>query len=399
MRRFEFGTSCPSRTGPSSLRHRPSNAPEHNRGVPGPRANNLNLLRLGAATAVVASHAFQLAGQGAGDPLLAATGKVSIGDAAVWVFFCISGFLVAQSWQADPQPARYAVRRLLRIGPALLVAVGFAMFVVGPLFSDGGPRAYFGDASTWRYASTSLLYWQQYTLPGLFAGNHWGADVNSSLWTLRYELLFYVALPLILLRSRRSAKVSTLAVFACAASVVAIIPDGHELPLPGQLGLRTLAELACFFSAGMLLHLFRERVPMHRLLLCASGAAIVVGMASDAFFFAVPTGLAYAAVYVGTATTAVRLPVIRSMDLSYGVYIYGFIVEQSVVHVLGGAAPPLAVFVISLPVTLLVAAASWRFVEAPALGLKRRLLPRERPRLGASGRPVVVPVAVQSGQP
>lgn len=63
------------------------------------RDNNLNLIRMAAALAVLVSHAWPIAlGPGVAEPLSRALG-VALGTLAVQVFFAISGFLVARSFE------------------------------------------------------------------------------------------------------------------------------------------------------------------------------------------------------------------------------------------------------------------------------------------------------------
>jgi peptidoglycan/LPS O-acetylase OafA/YrhL len=59
-------------------------------------------------------------------------------------------------------------------------------------------------------------------------------------------------------------------------------------------------------------------------------------------------------------------PVVRAArfgDLSYGLYIYGWPVEQCVVYFSGAAAPWWAVFLISTAITVPVAFLSWHLIE------------------------------------
>jgi peptidoglycan/LPS O-acetylase OafA/YrhL len=64
----------------------------------------------------------------------------------------------------------------------------------------------------------------------------------------------------------------------------------------------------------------------------------------------------------------------RPGDVSYGVYLLAFPVQQTIVLLAGrGGIGPLALVVISLPVTYLLALLSWRVIERPALSLKRLL--------------------------
>src|SRR5206468_11131380 len=62
----------------------------------------------------------------------------------------------------------------------------------------------------------------------------------------------------------------------------------------------------------------------------------------------------------------------RPGDASYGMYLYGFIVQQAF---LSGdpSIPPLVLFALAAPITYALGLVSWHLVESPALRLKRRL--------------------------
>src|SRR5207244_2984430 len=64
-------------------------------------------------------------------------------------------------------------------------------------------------------------------------------------------------------------------------------------------------------------------------------------------------------------------------DVSYGVYVYSFPIQQSLVAALG-AISPLLLFSAAAPIVWLIALVSWRLVEAPALARKPRA-PRSEP--------------------
>ncbi len=69
---------------------------------------------------------------------------------------------------------------------------------------------------------------------------------------------------------------------------------------------------------------------------------------------------------------SVRLPdLARRGDLSYGIYIFAYPVEQTVSYLFGSAVTWQWVTFLSLPVVFVLAPLSWHFVEAPALSLKR----------------------------
>jgi peptidoglycan/LPS O-acetylase OafA/YrhL len=58
--------------------------------------------------------------------------------------------------------------------------------------------------------------------------------------------------------------------------------------------------------------------------------------------------------------------------MSYGLYLWGYPVQQLIVS-LAAVKRPIVLFVIALPLTAVCAAASWKFVESPALRWKARL--------------------------
>lgn len=101
--------------------------------------NNFDFVRLLAAYAVLVSHQNVLMGH----PDLMIDDRISLGALGVAIFFTISGYLVTQSWLSDPHPVRSAVKRILRIWPALFVVTVIAALVVGPLVSSFTAKEYF----------------------------------------------------------------------------------------------------------------------------------------------------------------------------------------------------------------------------------------------------------------
>ena len=99
------------------------------------RHNNFDLLRLVAALSVIFSHAFLLAENSQDhDPLMMLTGGQAIlGLAGVFVFFTISGYLIAQSFAMTRSPLVFLAKRALRIFPGLLLCLAVCVFVIGPL--------------------------------------------------------------------------------------------------------------------------------------------------------------------------------------------------------------------------------------------------------------------------
>ena len=151
------------------------------------RDNNLNLLRVLAAAAVLVSHAYPITrGPEAEEPLHNLTG-FTLGTVAVYVFFVVSGFLIAKSFEGSKGVLDWSAARVLRLFPGLFVALALTVLVLGPIVTTLPLAAYFADPATLAYLPQNLaLIAQRFDLPGVFVGNPYPSAVNGSLWTLFY---------------------------------------------------------------------------------------------------------------------------------------------------------------------------------------------------------------------
>lgn len=296
---------------------------------------NFDLMRLVAALLVVVSHTFPLAGQAP----LRIMGVEDLGALGVAVFFVISGYLVSASYERDPKS--YLFKRILRIEPGLIASL---VVTVGLLaFVTTAPAAEYWPAAAMYVVRNALLYPATYALPGVFQDVPMAGVVNGVLWTLRLEFTFYVVL--LLIRARLSLVLALTAI--CAVVTVTMTfthPDWADEKLTRVLFLGARSGL--LFFAGAAIQLSRRRVP-----LWLGGASVV------AFPLLGPLALP-------TAVLGLARPGKLPADLSYGVYIYAFPLQQML-----AAQGQLNVLTAVLAV-LPFAAASWFLVEKPSLRLK-----------------------------
>ncbi len=322
--------------------------------------NNFNLIRLIAAWLVIYSHAWAITGTAGDDHLARLTLSKSAGAFAVDVFFVISGFLVAASFERNGW-RDFLIARALRIYPALIVCVALSVFVLGPMLTLSAD--YWRDATTWRYLWANATLWRaEFWLPGVFEASPRTA-VNGSLWTLPIEGRLYLALLLAgvfgMLRPWRYASAWALAMAAACAFAL------WRAPLPEHLSY--LIWVTSFFITGTLAWVLRERIALRWPILAAlfvTAALTRGGLAFPAAYFAL---VVYGTFYLGFA---LRLPRIEKNDLSYGVYLYGWPMQQ--LALLAGAVTLASNILIATSMTLLCAALSWFCIERPALRLKRR---------------------------
>jgi peptidoglycan/LPS O-acetylase OafA/YrhL len=126
------------------------------------------------------------------------------------------------------------------------------------------------------------------------------------------------------------------------------------------------------FAGGALFYALRRRVPLHAGLFAlaafASAAAYVLpgGVQDLVLLVAVPYAMFFLAF---GGLTRLRF-LTRPGDVSYGIYIYAWPLQQLVVEETGTSSP-LAVMVLAGVATYALALASWRAIEKPALRLKK----------------------------
>ena len=160
------------------------------------RYGGFDVIRIVAALSVVLYHSYAITGRDHDLPALwIGHYRMALGSIGVAVFFVISGFLVATSWDRAPRRSVFAWHRFARIWPALTMTVVLTVVVVGPIMTTLPLHDYFASRRTALYLvrGFTLFGGSINALPGVFHGNVRHA-VNGSLWTLSYEVWAYVAL-------------------------------------------------------------------------------------------------------------------------------------------------------------------------------------------------------------
>jgi peptidoglycan/LPS O-acetylase OafA/YrhL len=327
-----------------------------------PRRNSLNALRLLFAAAVIVSHAPQVAGWR--DPYR--WGDLEIGGWAVAGFFAISGWLITGSRLRLPLRP-FLWNRVVRIYPAYWVALAVTAFVLAPLSLAVDAGATWDPLSALRYvfANATLVEVQQRIHETLLSAPY-GATWNLSLWTLMYEFACYLGVGLLLsIGYARRERWVTLAAFVVFSSGLAVVElTGAHVPGIVSMSLR----LGAFFLAGAVLKRYADVIPSVWWLAVAAAAVLGVLWLTHHVraFAALPLG--YLTMYLGG-----RLPlhmVGRRNDISYGVYIYAFPLQQ-LLAMAGATAWGVAGYTAAcLAAVVPFAAASWFAVEKPALRLK-----------------------------
>ncbi|HWL80417.1 MAG TPA: acyltransferase [Roseomonas sp.] len=327
--------------------------------------NNADFLRLIAACAVIWGHAYGLTGSSIQEPVSRMLGFDYSGSLAVKFFFFLSGLLVMNSWINNPSAIRFVCARAFRILPALVLSAAVCLLVLGPFLTELPPRAYF--ANSWIYWHIIAKPTVGYVLPGALQHNPYTA-ANGVLWTIPYELTMYALLLGAglcgLLRQRA---------FASAALVVIMALFIAQPETVTALGFQYTHEaglLPAFFAAGALLALHKDQIRIN--------GGLVVGLVLIAWLLKDGPAFRYCfyAAFLMMALWAMTLAPVRRIhlggDYSYGVYLYGWPVQQALVALfptLGLAANQW----LSITIALIIAAVSWHLIERRCIRLGHRV--------------------------
>jgi len=146
----------------------------------------------------------------------------------------------------------------------------------------------------------------------------------------------------------------------------------------GNGDVQLLFKLLPLFLGGGLVQLLRHRLPLHW-----AGAAVSAAVVLGSIWLLNGWGaqltapfLAYLLLWVGSVLPSPRL--IQRHDISYGVYIYAFPMQQLLV-LTGIQDRGLVVYdIVALACTVPLATASWLLIERPAMRRARRSHGRSR---------------------
>jgi peptidoglycan/LPS O-acetylase OafA/YrhL len=349
------------------------------------RGNAFDAVRLVLATLVVLEHSyFLIDNHSRRDPLSLLSGaQTNSGHFAVIMFFALSGFLVTHSLVSSRSIPHYLLKRATRIVPGFLAASTFGCLVVGPLTA---PDAWlFLRQQAWGTIAATALSLKQVGVTGALPGNPLHM-VHGTLWTIQYEFDCYLILALLGALGLVGSTVAGMVVYAYLAAALAfamaaglpaidhgvaalLVSSPHQWP-----------DLFPFFLAGSAFYLWRDRIPKSPALLGGSLAVLGASLFLGGAWWALLICGTYAILYICLSTSVEIAITGRHTDLSYGVYLYGWPIQQLLLFYLGQRLAPLSLFAAAIPATYIVAWISWNLIEEPCLRRVRALrgLPSSR---------------------
>lgn len=345
---------------------RPREATRRLFGTPLSPNNSLNLIRFVLAAAVLVAHSYPLTGRLADAP---AIGGGGLGGIAVAGFFAISGYLITASRQRTGF-AYYLLLRIGRIFPAFLAVLAATVVLFAPiaqLITHGTLAGYFttGPTPSQYFYLNMFLEMRTYAIGDTLANVPYPNAWNGSLWTLYYEFLCYLIIGVFLIWKR--ARTSAWPVAIAFVLSVLLFSRSDLVITFGSDGAGLLASLLPYFLGGALIRMLQPRIGLHWIPGALSTVVVIIGIQFGPAWLpqAMAPLFAYALLWISTVIPQPKW--IAKNDISYGVYIYAFPVQQ-LLAVCGLWTLSVPVYsLIALVITVLFATASWFWIERPAL--------------------------------
>ncbi len=330
------------------------------------RDNALNFVRLVLASSVIFGHSWPIGDFGDSHfPVIT--------EWAVNGFFAISGYLIAGS-RLRLSFADFMVNRALRLFPAFWTVLIVTAFVLAPMSVMVSGGQYDILSATLYVLRNAGLYMFQWGIEGSLLDVPLSGVWNGSLWTLFYEFVAYIAAGILLtlpwLRKHLVLTTSVATVAAMGAQIAAL----GVLDVTTNILLNSL-RLGAFFAAGMLVYALGDRLPLSWWPAVTAFLALAVLTATGTVeqFGQVP--FAFLLLWLG-ARAPIRIG--ARNDISYGVYIWAFPVQQLIVLVGLAWLGPWGTAILAFTLTVPLAWLSWRYVEKPSMALRKRLTRAER---------------------
>jgi peptidoglycan/LPS O-acetylase OafA/YrhL len=349
--------------------------------------NNFDLLRFLLATSVIVCHCFaiylgweQFAKL---EPFMKwSSGKISIGSAAVNFFFVISGFLIVRSFEYSSSYWQYLKKRILRIYPGFIVVFVLCFLVFGPV----------GHMKEWTInAYTDFLRWVnmkrelanmlslQSPVENLYFTQLPQSGLNNSLWTIQYEFICYLTVPILAWLSLKKQKHGLLVamivfyVLFCLQSLGYIFPFNQDLSGKIICNPYYYPRFFTYYLCGSCVYIYRDQIPRNTWLAVTSAFIFLLAFKLKLIDVLWPVSGTYLLFYVAYHPVFSFPNFAKYGDFSYGIYLYGWPLQQLVMLNFGRYLNPYTFFVFVFPIVVLFAVLSWKLIEQPALKLKKRV--------------------------
>ncbi|WP_232505453.1 acyltransferase family protein [Legionella clemsonensis] len=284
------------------------------------------------------------------------------GTLAVLLFFSISGYFMPISFICAGNFVRYMIKRIRRIFPGLTVCMFCMYYLIGSLFVSSSALSYLLSPNTLVTTLTHILSMHGPKIPGVFTDFLYPEAINGSLWTLPIEFIYYIMLGLLLSLSTHWRTIAYLVAGFILLHFISRNTWINQLYYANKFHLYYLTLFGLAFSGGALLSALQKYWLVYKNYL------LILSVTSLLFFSYLPCVLKVINLTLLTITFALTIPdslIKRKFDISYGIYIYAFPIQQITINLI--TADFIKGMLLAIFFTILAGFFSYYFVEKPFL--------------------------------
>ena len=327
------------------------------------KQNNFNFLRFSFAFVVVIGHLIEIS-------------KVSSFQKfapyfntyiSVTAFFCISGFLITLSYLNTPKLKDYLKKRAARLLPAYIFVILSSVFFLA-FISRYSFQEYFTHPMLFKYlgANFTFLNFIEPCLPGVFL-NESGCFVNGALWTLKIEVSFYLAIPVILYFIR---KTKLKYIWLIGIYIVSVFYRSTLDHFSTHQGLEYLTILSrqlpgflSYFVCGIGLYYYFNSFIRNKKILLVISLVIFIVERKFGVEFLTPFALSTIVFFIAYSFTKLN-NFAKHGDISYGIYIFHYPIMKIATNFgFFEKYNPVLVSLVIVLLVILTGYASWHLIE------------------------------------
>lgn len=336
------------------------------------KENNFDFIRFVAATLVIVSHSVALTGNGVSYTRLLTNGQIDLGSICVCVFFIVSGYLICNSYLRLNDFSKFMLFRILRIFPALLALLCITIFLIGPIVTSSSLSVYFSSLKTYTYFKNITLYLKQYELTGFdsraLVSDH--LSTNGSLWTLRVEFSCYILVGLLGYLNLLNKKAILIISVALMLLFIPYIVDKNFMNYNYKLV--TLILLVNCFCAGCVFNIFKDVIKFNHLsLLFIAVVSLIIACFTNFLLIFIPYIAGYVVLSFAFSNKIKLYRFGKYGDFSYGIYIYGYLIQQIIIMFFNGQMTSTLNYIIAIPIAIVCGLLSYHLVEEKCLKFKK----------------------------
>ncbi|MCP9766685.1 acyltransferase [Lacihabitans sp. LS3-19] len=336
--------------------------------------NNFDFLRLVFSIFIIIGHSYAISGSSERDIIFRITNEqLLLQDIALTGFFLASGFFIFPSLQRSKSISTYLIKRGLRIFPGI-VFMTLIICLLGVFVYKGSSFYYFTHWPVYKYfIRAPFLFLSNTTFYDLFATNPL-PQINGSLWTIPYEFALYIFIILLFVFKNNISLSKGVLFFLSIGLICYNIYFYKDQPnyyffISGEY----LLYFGCFFVIGAWASTIKDFIFENKGIILSLGliicfSSIWLNNFRSFNYIIIPMVILPLGLF--------QTPFIKNIgenigDLSYGIYIYGWPVQQTLFHFFN--LEPIRLMIFASIISIFLGYISWHLIEKRALAFKSRI--------------------------